>query len=291
MIPTISVTTAVDMSDSFVDVVENTRNMSLAQEREVREESRDRQVPSLPGSPLPSRCSSKLKLIIERQLSLAQSNPGDGAGSGRSSVNASPYVSPYGSPCSSPRIKRKPLKETKSLVKQASSEQLGDYVQLNQYKLDRDLGQGSYGLVKLVYNREDDKNYAMKILSKKKLQRKAGMMLRRPPPRKDGAARAGNDPLDKIYREIAILKKIDHPNVVKLVEVVDDPHEHNLYMVFELLEKGEVLEIPSDCPLSEEEAIKCFRDVVHGLEYCKILILEIFSAKLFSSALSESDSP
>ena len=27
------------------------------------------------------------------------------------------------------------------------------------------------------------------------------------------------------YREIAIMKKLDHPNVVKLVEVVDDPEE------------------------------------------------------------------
>ena len=34
----------------------------------------------------------------------------------------------------------------------------------------------------------------------------------------------------QVYREIAILKKLDHPNVVKLVEVVDDPEEDNLYM-------------------------------------------------------------
>ena len=88
-------------------------------------------------------------------MSLGQPSAGEEPLSGRSSLNASPYASPYGSPCSSPRIKRKPLKETK----RASSEQLGDYVQLNQYKLDRVLGQGSYGMVKLAYNREDDKNY------------------------------------------------------------------------------------------------------------------------------------
>ena len=56
---------------------------------------------------------------------------------------------------------------------------------------------------------------------------------------------------------------------MKLVEVVDDPNEDNIYMAFELLEKGEVLEIPTDKPLTEEEAIQCFRDVVHGLEYRK----------------------
>lgn len=110
---------------------------------------------------------------------------------------------------------------------------------------------------------------AMKILSKKKLQKKAGLFFRRPPNKKAAGGSKPDDPLDKVYREIATLKKIDHPNVVKLVEVVDDPVEDNLYMVFELLEKGEVLEIPSDTPLTEEEAWQCFRDVVHGLEYCK----------------------
>ena len=44
-------------------------------------------------------------------------------------------------------------------TKRASSEQLGDYVHLNEYKLDRVLGQGSYGLVKLAYNKEENKNY------------------------------------------------------------------------------------------------------------------------------------
>jgi [calcium/calmodulin-dependent protein kinase] kinase len=63
------------------------------------------------------------------------------------------------------------------------------------------------------------------------------------------------------------MKKLDHPNVVKLVEVVDDPEEDNLYMVFELLERGEVLEIPAEKPLTEEEAWKSFRDVLLGLEY------------------------
>jgi serine/threonine protein kinase len=38
------------------------------------------------------------------------------------------------------------------------------------------------------------------------------------------------DSLDRVYGEIAILKKLDHPNVVKLVEVLDDPDEDNLYM-------------------------------------------------------------
>ncbi|XP_065201569.1 calcium/calmodulin-dependent protein kinase kinase 1 [Planococcus citri] len=165
---------------------------------------------------------------------------------------------PY-SPYSSPRTARRksPLKE----CRRVSIDECGSYQQLNQYKLIDSIGQGSFGLVKLAYNEEDDKHYAMKILSKKKLLRKAGCFGRIAPNRK------GTNPLDKVYREIAVLKKLDHPNVVKLIEVLDDPDEDHLYLVFELLERGEVMQIPTAEPLSEDQAWHYFRDVVLGLEY------------------------
>jgi len=218
-------------------------------------------------TPVPAKCSTQLKRLIESQTSVevVGSSREEFDTAGRPIYPNLPY-SPYTSPCSSPRVKRKPLKETKRV----SSEQNGDYVQLNQYKLQGVVGQGSYGIVKLAYNEEDDTNYAMKILSKKKLRKKAGIFGRAAPKRKGsgGASiKKAENPLDKVYREIAIMKKLDHPNVVKLVEVVDDPEEDNLYMVFELLERGEVLEIPAEKPLTEEEAWKSFRDVLLGLEY------------------------
>lgn len=42
-----------------------------------------------------------------------------------------------------------------------------------------------------------------------------------------------------------------------------------LFAAFELLERGEVLEVPTDTPLSEEQAWSYFRDVILGIEYCK----------------------
>ena len=69
----------------------------------------------------------------------------------------------------------------------------------------------------------------------------------RPPPRRGAAAVANTpaakppNPLERVYVEIAILKKLNHPNVVKLIEVLDDPEQDNLYMAFELVEHGSVV--------------------------------------------------
>lgn len=47
--------------------------------------------------------------------------------------------------------------------------------------------------------------------------------------------------LDEVYREIEIMKQIDHPNLIKLVEVIDDPDSDKLYLVMPLAELGECI--------------------------------------------------
>lgn len=147
---------------------------------------------------------------------------------------------------------------------------LQDCVQLNQYKLKDEIGKGSYGVVKLAYNEDDNTYYAMKVLSKRRLMRQAGFP-RRPPPRGARLAPAGlsqaKGPLERVHQEIAILKKLDHPNVVKLVEVLDDPSEDHLYMVFELVRKGAVMEVPTAKPFSEDQSRFYFQDLLRGMEY------------------------
>ncbi|XP_074153879.1 calcium/calmodulin-dependent protein kinase kinase 1 [Sminthopsis crassicaudata] len=165
----------------------------------------------------------------------------------------------------SPRVARRPTIESNRV----SISDVEDCVQLNQYKLQSEIGKGSYGVVRLAYNESDDKYYAMKVLSKKKLLKQYGFP-RRPPPRGSKAASGPAvppAPLDRVYQEIAILKKLDHVNIVKLIEVLDDPAEDNLYMVFDLLQKGPVMEVPCDEPFTEEQAWPYLRDIVLGLEY------------------------
>uniref|UniRef100_A0A3B3VV91 Calcium/calmodulin-dependent protein kinase kinase 1, alpha a n=1 Tax=Poecilia latipinna TaxID=48699 RepID=A0A3B3VV91_9TELE len=111
---------------------------------------------------------------------------------------------------------------------------------------------GSYGVVKLAYNEDDDKHYVSLVLC-------------RPPPRGPKAAQGEQPnvlgPLERVYQEIAILKKLDHVNIVRLVEVLDDPSEDNLYM------GNPVMEVPTETPFSEEQARQYFRDIVLGIEY------------------------
>ncbi|KAM7310901.1 calcium/calmodulin-dependent protein kinase kinase 2 [Ixodes scapularis] len=183
-----------------------------------------------------------------------------GAGLERPIYPGLPF-SPFSSPCSSPRLGRS-IRESRRVSIEAHK----GYTQLNQYRLKEEIGQGAFGIVKLAYSEEDDSHYAMKILSKKKLLKRAGMFGRLPPPRR-GRSNSTTNPLDQVYHEIAVLKKLNHPNIVKLVEVLDDPDSDNLYMVFEFLEKGPVIEIPTKSPLSEAQAWTFFRDVVLGIEY------------------------
>ncbi|KAL0128210.1 hypothetical protein PUN28_003455 [Cardiocondyla obscurior] len=162
-----------------------------------------------------------------------------------------PHASPH----------RLPRKRIRALNRECSVDSQQDGQQLNQYKVLNEIGKGSFGVVKKVFNEEDGTYYAMKIVSKRKLMKKTGIFGRIPP------RRAGADPLAKVYKEIAILKKLDHPNVVKLVEVLDHPDKDNLYLVFELVHRGEILLIPTDKPLNETTARRYFRDVVMGVEY------------------------
>ncbi|XP_074473550.1 calcium/calmodulin-dependent protein kinase kinase 2 isoform X1 [Sebastes fasciatus] len=208
---------------------------------------------------------SDRKLSLQERSQTATSPCSSPGLNGRYIYPSLPY-SPITSPHSSPRLPRRPTVESHSV----SITDLQDCVQLNQYKLKDEIGKGSYGVVKLAYNEDDNTYYAMKVLSKRRLMRQAGFP-RRPPPR---GAKAAPDcppqpkgPLERVYQEIAILKKLDHSNVVKLVEVLDDPSEDHLYMVFELVKQGAVMEVPTDKPFSEDQSRFYFQDLLRGIEY------------------------
>ncbi|KAG1454947.1 hypothetical protein G6F56_007194 [Rhizopus delemar] len=68
-------------------------------------------------------------------------------------------------------------------------------------------------------------------------------------------------------REISILKKCRHPNVVQLLEVMDNPESKKMYIVLEYT-CGEIEWRQDEKPvLSIEESRRIFRDIVNGLDY------------------------
>ncbi|KAJ9478456.1 SNF1-activating kinase 1 [Pseudozyma hubeiensis] len=73
----------------------------------------------------------------------------------------------------------------------------------------------------------------------------------------------------KVRREIAIMKKCSHDNVVQLKEVIDDPQSKKIFMVLEHMEGGEVVwkDDQGHPALTVDEARRVLRDVVCGLEY------------------------
>lgn len=81
---------------------------------------------------------------------------------------------------------------------------------------------------------------------------------------------SGGNPLYLIKEEIAIMKKLNHNNLVSLVEVLDDPDEDSLYMVLEMCKKGVVMKVGVDerADPYDEESCRCwFRDLILGIEY------------------------
>lgn len=99
---------------------------------------------------------------------------------------------------------------------------------INQYDIIEEIGRGMHGKVKLARNLETGENVAIKIIPRFSKKRRLGKV-------------TAMSPQDKTKKEIAILKKIRHPNVVALLEVIDDPELKKIYMVLEHVELGEIV--------------------------------------------------
>ncbi|KAM3543915.1 hypothetical protein ARSEF1564_003136 [Beauveria bassiana] len=184
------------------------------------------------------------------------------------------------------------IKETlNARVEYASDEDDGrTHHKINQYTIIEEVGRGSYGAVHLATD-QFGTEYAVKEFSKSRLRKRAqSQILRRGPqgrPRRQplrlrsngevltpqlGAEQPGEkeDALHLIREEVAIMKKLDHPNLVQLIEVLDDPNEDSLYMVLEICKKGVVMKVGLDDhadPYSDDTCRYYFRDLILAIEY------------------------
>lgn len=75
------------------------------------------------------------------------------------------------------------------------------------------------------------------------------------------------DDMNYLYNEVQILSDLNHPNIVKLVEVFED--KESFYMVMELMKGGDLAETIGDSEfLAEDKAAKILRPIVDAIDYC-----------------------
>ncbi|ORY96938.1 hypothetical protein BCR43DRAFT_474942 [Syncephalastrum racemosum] len=121
---------------------------------------------------------------------------------------------------------------------------------VGEYWLGKTLGKGSSGRVKLGIHKVSGEKVAIKIISKSHL-----------------AANASVE--HAVKREIAVMKLIHHPNIMRLLDVIDLSDSPNLYLILEFVQGGELFEhLVSKGRLSEPEARKYFQQIIFGLDYC-----------------------
>jgi serine/threonine protein kinase len=129
--------------------------------------------------------------------------------------------------------------------------------QIKQYRVGRELGEGAQGSVRLCLDTtNNNKEYALKIVKKR-------AVFRRNKEGKYGFATG------QVAKEIAIMKKLAHPNLVTLREVMDDPNEDRLFLVLEFIDGGPIFDdsLENHTPLPEHTARNYMRQLLLGLEY------------------------
>ena len=116
----------------------------------------------------------------------------------------------------------------------------GDITQY--YEIIKKIGEGGFGKIYKVKNKESGDIRAMKQIMKSKIP-----------------------DIEKFQNEIKILSMVDHPNIVRLFEVIEDDKYFNLLQ--ELCTGGELLSKVQK-PLKEKEIAKIFKQIMSAIAYC-----------------------
>jgi len=133
-----------------------------------------------------------------------------------------------------------------SASSRVSSRRTGEEPHIGKYRLLKTIGKGNFAKVKLAKHIPTGKEVAIKIIDKTQLN-------------------PGS--LQKLFREVRIMKTLDHPNIVKLFQVIET--EKTLYLVMEYASGGEVFDyLVLHGRMKEKEARAKFRQIVSAVQYC-----------------------
>ncbi|XP_026196961.1 MAP/microtubule affinity-regulating kinase 3-like isoform X2 [Anabas testudineus] len=130
--------------------------------------------------------------------------------------------------------------------KTSSSPGGDDSPHVGNYRLLKTIGKGNFAKVKLARHILTGREVAIKIIDKTQLNPTS---------------------LQKLFREVRIMKILNHPNIVKLFEVIET--EKTLYLVMEYASGGEVFDyLVAHGRMKEKEARAKFRQIVSAVQYC-----------------------
>ncbi|ORY01928.1 Pkinase-domain-containing protein [Basidiobolus meristosporus CBS 931.73] len=163
---------------------------------------------------------------------------------------------------------------------------------ISNYQLTKTLGAGSMGKVKLGVHSVTEEKVAIKIIP-----RGSSDGSKRTPSAKDESKEI------RVAREAAIMTLLNHPNIVKVKEMVIRPHHY--YLIMEYVSGGQMLDyIISHGRLKEKHARKFIRQICSAIDYChrnsvvhrdlkieNILIANDGSIKIIDFGLSNLFSP
>jgi len=139
----------------------------------------------------------------------------------------------------------------------------------NQYHLLKEIGKGSSAIVHLGETNDEQRFYAIKEFDKRRMKWHR-LMERRKQLQTLSKLNDEDDPLNLVRTEVAIMKKLHHPNILRMYEALDDPNTDRLYLVFEYCHGGVVYSVKpgqQNTPLSEEQARHYFRQIMSGVAY------------------------
>jgi len=120
---------------------------------------------------------------------------------------------------------------------------------ISDFKILKTLGEGAFGKVKSAEEIKTGQKVSIKILNKNKIQ--------------------GKENFNQIVREIKILKELNHPNLIKLYQIIED--NNNYYIVTEYASGGELFNlIVKNKHLTENDASIFFTQLIFALEFLKI---------------------
>jgi serine/threonine protein kinase len=102
---------------------------------------------------------------------------------------------------------------------------------------------------------------------------------------------ANKNSLDLIENEIQIMNVLNHPNIVKCYEIIDDQKNQNTYFILEYMRKGTLGNfLTQEKSTNFQKIWNFFRDLLLGLEYChekaKIIHLDIKPENLLIDELN-----